>query len=216
MSPLSGQFRRRRAALLLAALPIAAVALAGCSSSGSSDASSSPSPTPTSSTSASCSPDALLAAVPSGAEMLHYDCAEVGGQEWAALEVNPGNTVFFLEWNGTAWDAMTSDDVCGTASAGVPEELLSYCQTPTPTPTTTQSSSDCTSQALLAALPSGSTMLKYNCADAGGEVWAAAKVNPGNTVFFLKWKGGEWDAMTADSICGTASAGLPQELLDYC
>jgi hypothetical protein len=59
--------------------------------------------------------------------MEKYDCATVGDTEWAAAEVDPGNTVFFLQWNGSSWDASTADSVCGTASAGLPSSLLSYC-----------------------------------------------------------------------------------------
>ena len=60
--------------------------------------------------------------------MLKFDCSDAGGQEWAAATVHPGNTVFFLEWNGKARDAVTSGDVCGTASAGLPSQLLAYCK----------------------------------------------------------------------------------------
>jgi hypothetical protein len=60
--------------------------------------------------------------------MLKYHCVNTGGQEFAAAEVNPGHTVFFLTWNGKAWDAETSGDVCGTASAGLPASLLDYCK----------------------------------------------------------------------------------------
>jgi len=59
-------------------------------------------------------------------------------------------------------------------------------------------------------------MEKFTCAEAGSEYWAAAEVKPGPTVFFLKWSGSTWDVMTSDEVCGTASAGLPDKLLDYC
>ena len=49
-------------------------------------------------------------------------------QHPAAAEVSPGNTVFFLQWNGSSWNAEDSDSVCGTASAGLPETLLAYCK----------------------------------------------------------------------------------------
>ena len=74
----------------------------------------------------------------------------------------------------------------------------------------------CTSEAILAALPAGATMQKFTCADVGGKLWAAARVSPGNTVFFLRWNGTKWNAQDSQSICGTASAGLPQSLLSYC
>jgi hypothetical protein len=59
--------------------------------------------------------------------MVKYNCADVSGTQWAAVEVNPGPTVFFLQASGGAWDVSTSEEVCGTASAGLPPELLDYC-----------------------------------------------------------------------------------------
>jgi hypothetical protein len=172
---------------------------------------------------AECTSEQILAALPGGATMKKFDCAKVGDTEWAAAQVNPGNTVFFLQWNGTAWDAEDSDSVCGTASAGLPEKLLSYCQpaastrptTPPATPTTPVTEA-CTADAILAALPGGATMEKFTCADVSGQLWAAARVDPGDTAFFLQWNGTAWNAEDSDSVCGTASAGLPQKLLDYC
>ncbi len=52
--------------------------------------------------------------------MQEFTCADVSGKLWAAARVNPGDTVFFLQWNGTKWNAEDSDSVCGTASAGLP------------------------------------------------------------------------------------------------
>ena len=75
---------------------------------------------------------------------------------------------------------------------------------------------DCSTETILNALPAGSTMVKYQCADAGGITWAAAAVNPGPTVFFLQLKNGSWSAQTADAVCGTASAGIPNAILDFC
>ena len=123
---------RRRTALAVAAGSLAVLSLAGCSSSSSAEAT----PTPSSSAAgpsnaaaqATCTSESLLSALPGGADMVKFNCADAGGQEWAATTVNPGNTVFFLRWNGNAWDAMTSGDVCGTASAGLPDQLLSYCK----------------------------------------------------------------------------------------
>jgi hypothetical protein len=217
----------RRLALAVAVGAVAiggAIGLAACSSSSSSAAkapSSSSTPSPAADTTASCTQASILAALPQGASMVHYDCANAGNEQWAAATVNPGNTVFFLKWSGTSWDAMTSDDVCGTASAGVPSQLLSYCGAPSgssssPSSSTSPAAATCTSQSILAALPGGATMEKYTCANVGGQEWAAAKVNPGNTVFFLKKNGSTWDAETAKSVCGTASAGLPSSLLAYC
>jgi hypothetical protein len=211
----------KRCALLAAVSVVALVGLSACSGSSSSDTTS-PAPTTGAVTpavvTASCTSEALLAQLPGGAEMQRFDCASSGGQEWAAARVDPGNTVFFLKWEGKAWQAEESDDVCGTASAGVPAELLSYCtdSAPTPSPTVAPAAATCTSKALLAALPGGADMEKFDCASSGGQDWAAARVDPGNTVFFLQWEGKAWQAEKSDDVCGTASAGLPAQLLTYC
>ena len=68
-----------------------------------------------------------MAALPGGSRMKRFDCAEVGDTDWAAARVAPGPTVFFLQWDGKAWQAEDSDSVCGTASAGLPSKLLDYC-----------------------------------------------------------------------------------------
>jgi hypothetical protein len=156
--------------------------------------------------------------------MQKFDCATVNGTEWAAAQVSPGNTVFFLRWDGTKWNAEDSDSVCGTASAGLPPSLLSYCQaassssSPSTSPQTpaTPSNVACTSEEIRAALPGGATMKEFTCANVGGKKWAAARVDPGDTAFFLQWDGTKWNAEDSDSVCGTASAGLPQSLLSYC
>jgi hypothetical protein len=148
--------------------------------------------------------------------MQEFTCAKVGDTEWAAARVSPGNTVFFLQWNGSEWNAEDSDSVCGTASAGLPQSLLSYCEAAPSSSPTRPVTEACTSEAILAALPAGATMQEFTCADVGGKLWAAARVSPGATVFFLQWNGSKWNAQDSQSICGTASAGLPQSLLSYC
>ena len=148
--------------------------------------------------------------------MEEFTCADVNGMKWAAARVSPGNTVFFLQWNGTKWNAEDSASVCGTASAGLPKSLLSYCAAAPSSSPTTPATQACTSEAILAALPAGATMQEFTCANVGGKLWAAARVSPGATVFFLQWNGTKWNAQDSQSICGTASAGLPQSLLSYC
>jgi co-chaperonin GroES (HSP10) len=179
--------------------------------------SSSPTSTsPTTPATAACTSEAILAALPAGATMKNFTCADVSGNLWAAARVNPGDTVFFLQWNGTKWNAQDSDSVCGTASAGLPQSLLSYCKAAPSSSSTTPATAACTSEAILAALPAGATMQEFTCADVGGKLWAAARVDPGETVFFLQWNGSKWNAQDSNSVCGTASAGLPQSLLSYC
>jgi co-chaperonin GroES (HSP10) len=213
--------RNRRVLLYLTVVAVLGLVLAfsacGSSSSRSNDT---PNSRPTTSSTdskpkADCSSQAILSALPGGATMQEFSCAKVGDTEWAAARVSPGDTVFFLQWNGTKWNAEDSQSICGTASAGLPQSLLSYCKA-TPASSTSPVTQACTSEAILAALPSGAPMQRFTCADVGGKLWAAARVNPGNTVFFLQWNGTKWNAQDSQSICGTASAGLPQSLLSYC
>lgn len=127
---------------LAGAATIATAALTGCSGSTTSEPTTSPtvapttqaptttaptSPTPTSTSSETCSEQSILSALPEGSEMVRFDCADVSGTTWAAAEVKPGPTVFFLQDNAGTWDVSTSDEVCGTASAGLPQKLLDYC-----------------------------------------------------------------------------------------
>lgn len=140
MSTTVNLFRRSRCSragrvlVKLTVVPVLGLVLAfsACGSS-SSNSGGTPSSSTTSSngsnTKPDCSSEALLAALPDGATMQKFDCAKVGDTHWAAARTNPGNTVFFLQWNGTEWSAEDSDSVCGTASAGLPQTLLSYCET---------------------------------------------------------------------------------------
>ncbi|MGD9961347.1 hypothetical protein [Nocardioides sp.] len=211
--------KRTNAAMTFVAVAALALGISACSASSSGSDSSGAQPSPSTTSQAgdvSCTSTAILAALPGGAEMKSYDCAQVGVTEWAAARVAPGNTVFFLKSDGSAWQAMTADSVCGTASAGLPTSLLSYCATPSSSPSASPAGTTCSSKAILAALPGGAEMKSYDCAQVGDTEWAAARVAPGNTVFFLKSDGSAWQAMTADSVCGTASAGLPTSLLSYC
>ena len=184
--------RNGRALLNLAVVPVLGLVLAfsacGSSSSNSSDT---PGSSPTTSSQASrtkaeCSSKAILSALPGGATMQEFTCAKVGDTEWAAARVSPGDTVFFLRWNGTKWNAEDSQSICGTASAGLPQSLLSYCKAAPSSSPTTPATAACTSEAILAALPASATMEKFTCADVGGKLWAAARVSPGDTVFFLQ------------------------------
>jgi len=75
---------------------------------------------------------------------------------------------------------------------------------------------DCTEVSILAALPAGSTMVKYECAIASPTMWAAARVKPGPTVFFLQTTSGAWKVSTAKQICVTPPVGLPKEILAFC
>lgn len=122
--------KRTTAAMNFMAVPALALGLSArsTSSSGSDSSGAQSSPSAGPAGDAACTSTGILAALPGGAEMKRYDCAQVGDTEWAAARVDPGNTVFFLKSNGNAWQAMTADSVCGTASAGLPRSLLSYCK----------------------------------------------------------------------------------------
>jgi hypothetical protein len=75
---------------------------------------------------------------------------------------------------------------------------------------------ECTEVSILAALPAGSIMDKYQCAIASPTMWAAARVNPGPRVFFLQTKSGAWKVSTAKQMCGKPPAGLPKEIQAFC
>ena len=141
--------------------------------------------------------------------MQKFTCADVSGKLWAAARVSPGDTVFFLQWNGTKWNAEDSQSICGTASAGLPQSLLSYCKAAPSSSPTTPATAACTSEAILAALPVGATMQEFTCAKVGDTEWAAARVSPGDTVFFLRWNGTKWNAQDSQSICGTIGGPAP-------
>jgi hypothetical protein len=124
----------RRILLNLIVVPVLGLVLA-FSACGSSPSTSSDTPSRSHTTSstdaktkADCSSQAILSALPGGASMQEFTCAKVGDTEWAAARVSPGDTVFFLRWNGTKWEAEDSQSICGTASAGLPQSLLSYCR----------------------------------------------------------------------------------------
>jgi hypothetical protein len=127
-------FRNGCALLNLTIVPVLGLVLASSSCvSSSSNSNDTPSSSPTTSatssnTKADCSSEAILSALPGGSTMQKFDCAKVGDTDWAAAEVNPGSTVFFLQWNGIGWNPEDTDSVCGNASAGLPQSLLAYCQ----------------------------------------------------------------------------------------
>lgn len=82
----------------------------------------------------------------------------------------------------------------------------------------TRPGSDCTKANLLHSLPNGSTIKKYACATAGKEKWAAVLLNQGPTLYLERYvpKGKHWNVYMAEEICGTASAGLPAKILNFC
>ncbi|MCB0919778.1 MAG: hypothetical protein KDC39_14545 [Actinobacteria bacterium] len=120
-------------ALAAASAPLLVVA--GCSSSSSTDSSATPTATTASATatatststgsSAPCTSAAINAALPSGADADVYAC--VG--DYAGVDYDTGSKQdqrAILKAENGAWTDVTSD-VCGAASAGVPAEVLAYC-----------------------------------------------------------------------------------------
>lgn len=75
---------------------------------------------------------------------------------------------------------------------------------------------ECTKASILAALPAGSAMVKFQCAIASPWMWAAARVKPGPNVFFLQATSGAWKVSKADQICRAPSKSLPKEILAFC
>jgi len=69
---------------------------------------------------------------------------------------------------------------------------------------------------LLAALPAGSTMDKFQCAIASPTMWAAARVKPGPTVYFLSITSGAWKVSKTGQVCTTPNKSLPKEILAFC
>lgn len=134
---------------------IAAVGLAGCSSNNanpsSSPSSTSASPTtpsgsssgsPTRSsatpspTTASCTKTAVQDALPSGTSVTEFQCANAGVEYWAAGRATKSGTSapFFLRSSGTKWVVVPAGEVCGTASAGLGQKILKFCEGYTPSP----------------------------------------------------------------------------------
>ena len=95
--------------------------------------------------------------------------------------------------------------VCGGGSSGT--------TTPPVTITPSTGTAPCTATAVAAALPSGDEVTTYICS----EGWAAGSATNGedDSNFILQAEDGKW-VQPAQSPCGTASAGLPAEILKYC
>jgi hypothetical protein len=127
----------------------------------------------------------------------------------SVMAATVGLTIFFVAGCSSSSSSPSASPTAASTSAS---ESATATGNPTYTP-----SSLCSEQAILASVPSGASMVKYNCATVGGVEWAAVKVNPGGTVFFLQAKNGKWaDTIMGSDFCGTANAGMPQVLLDYC
>lgn len=141
-----------RGVLLTAAAGTAVAGIAACSSNNSSSnasasastsaSTSSASPTSTGTTSpTSCTISALSTAVPGGGTVIKYACGNTGSKEIAAVKYNPGGKTVWMYVNKDQWQADDSiaNQVCGTASAGLPQALLDMCPSATPSPSASKS-----------------------------------------------------------------------------
>lgn len=112
----------------------------------------------------------------------------------------------------------SSPSPSGKSATATSSPTHSASSSATHSPSASPAKATCSKQAVQAVLPKGETVSEYKCADAGVEYWAAgtATKDGKNVSFFLKSNGGKWTTVPADQICGTASAGLPPEILGYC
>lgn len=93
---------------------------------------------------------------------------------------------------------------------------------PTHSPSHTGSSpyvgATCTKESLSSVIPSSATITTFHCGSTGDGEIAGIVYGPGTNVQFAKTTGigGPWQPVNKDTICGTASAGLPDAILALC
>lgn len=208
-----------------AAAVMAIGGLSACSSSSNSSAeSASPSVTP--SISISASPSATGESIVALDKEIQTDLNAVGCYAGAVDGILGPETDQAIVKFQTA-DGLTVDGEAGPATIAALKKAVkegrivctaTASPTATPTASPTSTGGACTAAALQASLPSGAKLQSFTCANVGGTRWAAGQYMTGPEVanFFAKSEGGSWTSVSADEICGTASAGLPQKILDYC
>jgi len=135
-----------KAAAILSIAGAATLVMAGCSSSSDTAASASPTVEPTTATAsasasasasptntggggggAECNSASIGAAIPEGATVKKFDCSSTGNGQIAGVVYGPGTSVLFLQAKGGTWEVISSDSICGGASAGLSPKLLAYC-----------------------------------------------------------------------------------------
>lgn len=206
-----------------AAAVMAIGGLAACSSSSNSSAESA---SPSASVSISASPSATGESVVALDKEIQTDLNAVGCYAGAVDGIlGPETDQAIVRFQSA--DGLTVDGEAGPATIVALKKAVkegrivcTATSSPTATPTVSPTSTGgaCTSAALQASLPSGAKLQSFTCANVGGTRWAAGQYMTGPEVanFFAKSEGGSWTSVSADEICGTASAGLPQKILDYC
>lgn len=67
-------------------------------------------------------------------------------------------------------------------------------------------------------MPKGQVPAQFKCAEVGDEYWAAGSYTSGTKQkpFFMQSERGVWVDVDPGRICGTASAGFPPNMLEYC
>ena len=114
--------------------------------------------------------------------------------------------------------AVTFVSGCSTNSSADPSASASAAtNTATGSPSSSSTSGvACNVASIRTAIPKEVKVLKFQCTTVDGTAWAVVSTNPGPEVYFLKDENGSWSGNKASEICGTASAGLPPEILNYC
>ncbi|MFZ1361856.1 MAG: hypothetical protein WAS05_02815 [Candidatus Nanopelagicales bacterium] len=118
----------------------------------------------------------------------------------------------------TAFVAGCSANSSSEPSPSATESVTgSPTNSPTGSPTNTQGSgANCTLASIKPVIPASYKIVKFQCNNFDGTNWAVVTTTPGPESFFLKDENNQWNALKASDVCGTASAGLPVQILAYC
>lgn len=212
-----------RLAVGTAAVCLAIGGLAGCSSN-SGDATTSPSADASTSPSASASGgESLVALDKKIQEELNAVGCNAGPVDGILGPQTDAAVVRFQEAQGIPADGElgpATDLALKKAVADGTQACTTTTASPTssPSPSSSSDSAKCTAVAISGALPAGDQLQSFVCVNVSAERWAAGQAmsGPAVTNFFLKAEGSTWTTVSNDDVCGAASAGLPQKILDYC
>ncbi|MDP4014990.1 MAG: peptidoglycan-binding domain-containing protein [Candidatus Nanopelagicales bacterium] len=196
---------RGRRVALLAVAGAAALVIAGCSSTPSPSPTPSPTPSPSNTTvefnKAIQGELADVGCYPGGIDGVigpETDKAIRDFQQAAGLPVTG------------ELDAQTDKALKNAATKG---ERVCKAK-PSPSPTASPAAATCTATSINTVLKKNETLVSYSCA----EGWAGIKAEKDGAgkVFFAQVENDKWVRVPKGEICGTASAGLPPSILDYC
>ncbi len=203
--------QRKRQVILGSLGALALVLAAGCSSSE-------PEPTPTPTVEPTPTETGNSTVVFD--EMIQQELADVGCYQGEIDGVmGPGTDaaiVSFQTAEGIEEDGELGPQTDDALKSAVDEGRTVCGGSASPSPTSSEA--PCTATAIQAALPSGEKVTSFVCADGGDERWAAGDDSNKefDAVFILKAEGGSWTQIDRDEVCGTASAGVPAKILEYC